>query len=618
MHDICTYDIPLLVLICFLSMLHCKIRGLGDVRETPREVSFCAHAILSKEDVFIVPDTHDDPRFKENSLVTGPPHIRFYAGVPLVTPKGYKIGTFCIIHSEPRPNGLSLKEKQSLRELAEMVMDNLVYRKQERERIMDEKTRVIACAAHDILSPITGLKLNMEMLMEDKRLRAKLDDNQVELMEASVKCSDMIERISLRAIESFRGTLKRDHTALAQGKVNVDRLLDDVKRVAGTLPKKVPFFIEKNDNVPEAIVSDELKLFRSILNYISNASKHTDTGSIVLKIYVRKVTDVATDLEKESLPGALVAPKRDVVIVEVHDSGVGIDIENYTSLFMPGRAEGNSSNERSQMANSGLGLYSVATEISSLGGEYGVFPRQDLIVSHPVDDDVAHFNGDNEANVTGCVFWMSVPLVLPGHTPVSSPSSKKGKEVKPEDTKLPAKRKIDVTESELSKRSDDIIENDHKMSNGNNESAKMAPSRDYSKRSTRVLLIDDSVTIRKGLSRGFSRLGFEVEQAENGLQGLRKLKAGLYDLVVLDFLMPVLDGPDVARQFRAWEADHRPDIRQVSIMLIEFIWQRRAYFSSNSCIFTYSTILDSTSLAYQLMPMERMPNWALRPAWIDL
>ena len=285
---------------------------------------------------------------------------------------------------------------------------------------------------------------------------------------------------------------------------------------------------------------------------------------------------------------------------------------------MPGRAEGNSSNEHSQMANSGLGLYSVATEISSLGGEYGVFPRQDLIVSHPVDDDVAHFNGDNEANVTGCVFWMSVPLVLPGHTPVSSPSSKKDKEVKPEDTKLPAKRKIDVTESELSKRSDDITENDHKTSNGNNESAKIAPPRDYSKRSKRVLLIDDSVTIRKGLSRGFSRLGFEVEQAENGLQGLRKLKAGLYDLVVLDFLMPVLDGPDVARQFRAWEADHRPDIRQVSIMLIEFIWQRRAYFSSNSCIFTYSTILDSTSLAYQLMPMERMPNWALRPAWIDL
>ena len=184
---------------------------------------------------------------------------------------------------------------------------------------------------------------------------------------------------------------------------------------------------------------------------------------------------------------------------------------------------------------------------------------------HPVDD-VAHINGDNEAKVTGCVFWLSVPLVLPGNTPVSSPASKKGKALESEDTKLPAKRKISATVFEPPKKSDDTTENDLKTSNGNG-SVKVAPPKDYSKRSKRVLLIDDSVTIRKGLSRGFSRLGFEVEEAENGLQGLRKLKAGLYDLVVLDFLMPVLDGPDVARQFRAWEAEHRPEIHQVSSIM---------------------------------------------------
>lgn len=143
----------------------------------------------------LVPDTLEDPRFRENGLVTGPPHIRFYAGAPLITPSRLKLGTFCIIDSKPRKSGLTLSEKQSLRELTEMVMDNMVNRKQEMDRLMDEKTRVIACAAHDILSPITGMRLNMEMLMEDTTLQEKLDDNQKEIMTASVKCSDMIERI---------------------------------------------------------------------------------------------------------------------------------------------------------------------------------------------------------------------------------------------------------------------------------------------------------------------------------------------------------------------------------------------------------------------------------------
>lgn len=153
-------------------------RGLGEVRETSRELSFCAHAILSKQDVFIVNDTYGDPRFVQNGLVTGPPYIRFYAGVPLVSPRGYKLGTFCIIDPEPRPNGLGLNEKQNLRELAEMVMDAMVHRKKEMEQLMDEKTRLIACAAHDLLSPLTGIQLNLGLLMEDETLGEKLDENQ--------------------------------------------------------------------------------------------------------------------------------------------------------------------------------------------------------------------------------------------------------------------------------------------------------------------------------------------------------------------------------------------------------------------------------------------------------
>ena len=71
------------------------------VVETPRDVSFCAHAILG-EDTLVIPDTHEDPRFADNPLVTGNPFMRSYMGQPLRAPDGEKIGTLCIADHEPR------------------------------------------------------------------------------------------------------------------------------------------------------------------------------------------------------------------------------------------------------------------------------------------------------------------------------------------------------------------------------------------------------------------------------------------------------------------------------------------------------------------------------------
>jgi GAF domain-containing protein len=89
-----------------------------DLRETPRDVSFCSHAIL-KPEAMIIPDALDDPRFADNPLVTHEPHIRFYAGQPLNSPGGQRVGTLCMIDHHPRQ--LSVDEQQTLRDLATWV-----------------------------------------------------------------------------------------------------------------------------------------------------------------------------------------------------------------------------------------------------------------------------------------------------------------------------------------------------------------------------------------------------------------------------------------------------------------------------------------------------------------
>lgn len=116
-------------------------RGV-DISETPRNVSFCSHAIATPLEIMVVPDATRDERFAENPFVTGEPNIRFYAGAPLNTPDGFSLGTLCVIDDKPRE--LTAQQEEALGALARQTIRLLeaLRQKHELQELLDELHRL--------------------------------------------------------------------------------------------------------------------------------------------------------------------------------------------------------------------------------------------------------------------------------------------------------------------------------------------------------------------------------------------------------------------------------------------------------------------------------------------
>ena len=103
-------------------------------KQTDRSVAFCAHAILEQAPSFVVRDAADDERFAGTPLVTGEPHLRFYAGVPMMTPDGLPLGSFCVM--DRKPHELDASQIKMLERIARITMD--LVEQQRHLRIMEK------------------------------------------------------------------------------------------------------------------------------------------------------------------------------------------------------------------------------------------------------------------------------------------------------------------------------------------------------------------------------------------------------------------------------------------------------------------------------------------------
>jgi diguanylate cyclase (GGDEF)-like protein len=135
--------------------------GLG-AQDAQLNLSMCSHAVKQR-DLFVIPDTLQDPRFADNPLVTGPPYLRFYAGALLETAEGYPLGTLCVLDDKPRE--LTERQTELLPALARQVMAQLellwANTRQEEMLMALERARfqLAALASTDELTGLTNRRV---------------------------------------------------------------------------------------------------------------------------------------------------------------------------------------------------------------------------------------------------------------------------------------------------------------------------------------------------------------------------------------------------------------------------------------------------------------------------
>jgi signal transduction histidine kinase len=317
-------------------------QGLGR-RETPRDQSFCAHAICEAGGPMIVPNAVDDPRFRDNALVVGAPGIRFYAGTPLRAHNGLPLGTLCMI--DRAPHQLEERHRETLVALGRQVEALLEKRRLalELSQALEHRHILVRYVLHDLGNALTVVSANVRVLTrdgpEDGRRGRVLADLDLALSNA--------RRIlhGLREIEKAeRGVL-----VLHREDLELPRLLEEVARRWGAIAaaRGIELRVSCAPSTPP-LHADRLLIERVLDNLLANAMDFSPADAEVeLRCGVGE--DGAVELTvRDRGPG--VAPEHRERIFDLFAVGAGDDVA------------------RAARAGSGLGLAFCRTAVEAHGG----------------------------------------------------------------------------------------------------------------------------------------------------------------------------------------------------------------------------------------------------------
>ncbi|SOD83088.1 sensor histidine kinase [Spirosoma fluviale] len=370
------------------------------VRETPRQFSFCAHAILNPNEPLLVSDTRQDERFATNPLVTGEPHIVFYAGIPLIDADGFTLGSLCVIDDKPRQ--LSRAQLSALTTLTNQVVNLLTLRKTNKAlQLSEQRYQTLTAELEELVQTRTqALKIANDELHKVNELLTQSNDNLQQF--ASVASHDLQE--PLRKIQSFGNLLQSQYAdQLGEGKTYLNRMqlaagrmsiliqdllsysriaaihdrrqLISLSTVVQTVRTDLELIIAETgaiiqvDPLPE-VLGDSIQLGQLFQNLFSNALKFSNIGVSgrssaaapkVPLIQVRVQTLLTRDLP-EGVKPSLSAPL--YYRIDVIDNGIGFEQKYANRIFKVfQRLHG-----KNDFSGTGIGLAICEKVVANHGG----------------------------------------------------------------------------------------------------------------------------------------------------------------------------------------------------------------------------------------------------------
>jgi signal transduction histidine kinase len=309
-----------------------------DAAETPREQAFCAHAIADNQ-LLVVPDATDDRRFVDNPLVAGAPHIRFYAGAPLVTGEGHGLGTLCVIDRVPRE--LTPEQLASLEALGRQLMSQLELRRAlasltEAERA---KKAFVANVSHELRTPLTSIRGALALVRDSE---PNLDDDSRALLSAAHRNADRLlalvnDLLDLERVGSGDLAIDRRECDLASAIAGAVDTVRPIAADAGVLITVAP--------VTARLHADPERVSQVIVNLLANAVRFSPRGGTV-------------SVTASEEPGG--------VRVTIDDQGPGVPPPFRTVIFEPFRqVQGSAAHKK---GGTGLGLAISSAIVTAHGG----------------------------------------------------------------------------------------------------------------------------------------------------------------------------------------------------------------------------------------------------------
>ncbi|NRB36891.1 MAG: response regulator [Pseudomonadales bacterium] len=438
-----------------------------DAKETPRAMGFCSCVIKSKKQL-IIEDARKNKRFCNNPMVTGEPHIRFYAGSPLISPDGFVIGSLCVIDQKVRT--LTLEQQDLLTGISRQIIAQLELRssnkalRESNEKLINDqqllqqsnlnKTYFLSKMSHEIRTPLNGI-LGMAEVLQG----TDLAEQQAHYTQVIINSSRTLYKL-INNILDF-SLIDNDKLQIENLPFNLESMLTSITDIFRfqLLSKGLAMTASIEPGTPIFLLGDETRIQQVMTNFIANACKFTQHGDVVIRLSNQDRNPTASHCQ---------------LYCSVSDTGCGIEpaeVENIFDEFYQikhphqGNCEG-----------IGIGLAICKQLVKRMGGDIGVYNNQGQ----------------------GACFWFTVPL--------------------------------EIAKAEEEEQSYAHIDLHDK----------------------RLLVVDDNKTYCNILQEQATAWGMDVNTANGANEAMSMLYQALsidkpFDLLVLDFDLPQMDGMELSR-----------------------------------------------------------------------